>query len=54
MAFKKFGNRSAWPLMALAFNDNFDRKTAETLLLAVVVLLVVGVFIYKSRKQSDQ
>ncbi len=48
------GKWHAHPLAVIAFNDAFDRKTAETLLLAVVVLIIVFIFVYTTKEQTDK
>ena len=37
-------------LAVLAFSDAFDRKTAETLMFSVVILLIIFLFVYFGKK----
>jgi hypothetical protein len=36
----------------IAFNDLLDRKTAETLLLAFIVIIIVSIFVYTAKKEE--
>ena len=40
-------------LAVIAFNDLLDRKTAETLLLAVIVLLIISLFVYTTKNEES-
>lgn len=46
-----YGKGPGHALAVIAFNDALDRKTAETLMFSVIILLVIFLFVYFSKKQ---